>query len=163
MFAELLIWITTGEGRVYYIYILYVHKLKALILSIVFNYLRFLMMKIDCTKFFFFFLFLACACCCQNRQELYGWYTNSQVTTVALHPGVKNRKGIFAVVCYLSWMHKLNICNSGIVFYLYTSIWVTVYLVFTVWISVKLRLKFDCFLLFEDVQSRKNLSKTGFM
>lgn len=46
------------EGRVYYIYILYVHKLKALILSIVFNYLRFLMMKIDCTKFFFFIILL---------------------------------------------------------------------------------------------------------
>lgn len=63
-----------GQGILYiYTYCMYTIKLKALILSIVFNYLRFLMMKIDCTVFVF--LFFACACCCQNWRKLYGWYT----------------------------------------------------------------------------------------
>lgn len=61
-------WYESLQGRAGYIiytYCMYTMKLKALILSIVFNYLRFLMMKIDCIKFFFIF---ACACCCQNKQ-----------------------------------------------------------------------------------------------
>lgn len=45
-------------GYIIYTYCMYTIKLKALILSIVFNYVRFLMMKIDCTKFFFFYSLL---------------------------------------------------------------------------------------------------------
>lgn len=91
-------WYESLQGRAGYIiysYCMYTIKLKALILSIVFNYLLFLMMKIDCTEFFF--LFFACACCCQDRQKLSGWYTNTHSchTTVAVHPGVKRKKKAF--------------------------------------------------------------------
>ena len=128
-------WYESLQGRAGYIiytYCMYTIKLKALILSIVFNYLRFLMMKIDCTVFFF--LFFACACCCQNRQKLYGWYTPTLMSNSCSARCKKKKKGISAVVCCPSWMHRLNICNSG---FAIICIWVfTKMLKVLLWLNV---------------------------
>lgn len=111
-------WYESLQGRAGYIiysYCMYTIKLKALILSIVFNYLRFLMMKIDCTEFVFFFIL--CLCMLPGQAKTL-WMVHQYLchTTVAVQPGVKKkkkRKSISAAVCRPSWMHKLNICNSG--------------------------------------------------
>lgn len=69
---------------------MYTIKLKALILSIVFNYLHFLMMKIDCTKFFFFFFFYSLLVHVVARtDENFMDGTPIQVTQLlTVHPGV---------------------------------------------------------------------------
>lgn len=87
-------WYESLQGRAGYIiytYCMYTIKLKALILSIVFNYLRFLMMKIDCTKLFFFIL-----CLCMSPEQMKTlWMVHQHSrshTTVAVHPGVKKKR-----------------------------------------------------------------------
>lgn len=65
-------WFESLQGRAGYIiytYCMYTIKLKALILSIVFNYLHFLMMKIDCTKLVVFFFFFIILCLCMLSPE----------------------------------------------------------------------------------------------
>lgn len=114
------LWITTGGGQgIFYIniytYCMYTIKLKALILSIVFNYQCFLM-KIDCTKCLFFILLLVHVVA--RTDELYGWYTkySQQLLFILRCKKTKKIKGIVAViVCCPSRMHKLNICNSDFV------------------------------------------------
>lgn len=94
---------------------MYTIKLKALILSIVFNYQCFLM-KIDCTKCLFFILLLVHVVA--RTDELYGWYTkySQQLLFILRCKKTKKIKGIVAViVCCPSRMHKLNICNSDFV------------------------------------------------
>lgn len=119
------LWITTGGGQgIFYIniytYCMYTIKLKALILSIVFNYQRFLM-KIDCTKCFVFLLLFFCLCMLLPEQMNFMDGTQSTHSSCSSSSGVKKKKtkkikGIVAViVCCPSWMHKLNICNSDFV------------------------------------------------
>lgn len=109
----LLIWITTGEGRyIIYTYCMYTIKLRALILSIVFNYLRFLM-KIDCTKFFC--ILRLCMLPEQMKKVMDGTpILMSQLLTLVY----KKRKLFLQSLPIM--MHKLNICNSGfLVLYLW--------------------------------------------
>lgn len=78
-------------GYIIYTYCMYTVKLKALILSIVFNYLRFLMMKIDCTVLFLYTLLVHVVartgenfldgttlmshnCCCSARCKKNKWH-----------------------------------------------------------------------------------------
>ena len=110
-------WYESLQGRAGYIiytYCMYTIKLKALILSIVFNYLRFLMMKIDCTVFFLLFFYSLLVHVVARTGENFMDGTHQHSCHTAVQPGVKKReKGISAVVCCPSWMHRLNICNSG--------------------------------------------------
>lgn len=91
-----------GQGILYiYIYILYVHKLKALILSIVFNYQHFLM-KIDCTKCFFIL------CLCMLLPEQMNFMDGTPVTAVALHPPVFKRKRNLRYCCSYCLLPIMN-------------------------------------------------------
>lgn len=85
--------ITSNRGLLYR-GCMYTLKLKALMLSIVLKYLRFLMMNIDCTKFFFFFFLLVVHVCFQDRT----WMVHHCHWTV--HTGVKSQSSV--VNCCLS-------------------------------------------------------------
>lgn len=107
--------ITTGRAGLFYIYTycMYTIKLKALILSIVFNCLfpndENRLYKV----FFFFFYSLLVHVCRQNRwkKTFYGWYTHTHVTNCRSSCRCKKKRRIRSRCLW--WMHKLNICNSA--------------------------------------------------
>lgn len=70
---------------------MYTIKLKALILSIVFNYQRFLM-KIDCTKCFVFLLLFFCLCMLLPEQMNFMDGTQSTHSSCSSSSGVKKKK-----------------------------------------------------------------------
>lgn len=117
-------WYESLQGRAGYIiytYCMYTIKLKALILSIVFNYLRFLMMEIDCTKFFFFYYSLLVHVVARTDENFMDGTPILKSHNCCCSPRCKKKKkekafSAVVVCCCPSWMHKLNICNSGFAF-----------------------------------------------
>lgn len=83
---------------------MYTIKLKALILSIVFNYQHFLM-KIDCTKCFgfFFIIMLLLVHVVARTDELYGWYTkySQQLLFILRCKKKQNKKKIKGIVAVI--------------------------------------------------------------